>query len=87
MLPHDYRYRRTELRTVTAYLLVSYVGNVGFFSYAGTPYWMMKDITDRLALSVAFNGGVASLTESVTPGWSPTSLWGQNQASASVAAS
>jgi hypothetical protein len=88
VLNRNYRYGRTELRTVNAYLLVScVVWSLGFFSYAGTLYWMMKDLTGMLALSVALNGGVASLTESATPGWSPTSLGGQDQTSASAATS
>ena len=60
VLVRNYRHGRAELLTVNAYLLASYVSwNIAFFSYAGTLYWSMKDLTGLLALSVALNGGMA----------------------------
>jgi hypothetical protein len=65
VLARNYREGRTELRSINAYLLASFITwNILFFSYAGTLYWVMKDVTGVLALSVALNGGAAIIGSS-----------------------
>ena len=75
VLVRNYRHGRAELLTVNAYLLASFVvWNIAFFSYCGTLYWLMKDVTGFLALSVALNHGIASLPETSDSGWQPVSI-------------
>ena len=84
VLLRNYRYGLPELRSVNAYLLASYVAwAVLFFSYWGTLYWLMKDVTGLLGLSVALNGGMVDLPEGATRAWLPASFWRRNSPSES----
>lgn len=60
MLWRNWRYGRRDLVNINAVLLSIYICWILlFFSYWGTLYWLLRDFTGLLGLSVALNYGVA----------------------------
>ena len=56
VLVNHFRNGRPELRSVNAYVLAAFIAwIILFFSYWGTLYWLLKDVTGWLALSVLLN--------------------------------